>query len=526
MPMAKKNWQTHLSVDKRIVRLLSVFTYEDFPRSIREMVSNAYDADATEVRITIDIKQDLIEITDDGNGMTPEDFEFFLRIAGQKRSSLFSPEFRRKRIGRFGIGFLAVFPFGKRIKITSSGRRSNVRFEATIEAEKYVRESPQSIDVQDIPVFGSQEESPSLAELHGTTIRIMGLSELTTRYYKSRARKKRQRQTIKEWSPEDRLRWTLSEELPIDYDHQSPYAEAFANLGSSGVRVFLNKDELIRNAPGSQILETDTRTIDGAKCQYVIATDWKAIQPVENRFFKQRVHNVGIGDRTAFGLGLEGRAYSRLQWLTGEIRIVDGFDDLINIDRKSFRDSPAYDNFRDFFSQRLAHFANFLESVSEAQRDIDRQIKSSRFAEVGPKRQIVQRNIDRLADRGFDIVHQPVGVGSKKSASVVVDVKKKRVEVVDDHPDFQDTISIDSREIPVRYLSFDGKQKEVTPVRRARDGAIEVNTAYPLFKSVRYGDLFKRMFIVLLTVSEKQHVKSSLLVEVGAQVQKEFSDLT
>ena len=34
------------------------------------------------------------------------------------------------------------------------------------------------------------------------------------------------------------------------------------------------------------------------------------------------------------------------------------------------------------------------------------------------------------------------------------------------------------------------------------------------------------VFIVLLTVSEKQRVKSSLLAEVGAQLQNEFSDLS
>ncbi|HEX7770818.1 MAG TPA: ATP-binding protein [Pyrinomonadaceae bacterium] len=97
--IAKKNWEKHLSVDRRIVRILSVFTYEDFPRSIREMVSNAYDADATEVRIRIDIDNDVIEVSDDGNGMTPDEFDFFLRIAGQKRANRFSPAFHRNRIG-------------------------------------------------------------------------------------------------------------------------------------------------------------------------------------------------------------------------------------------------------------------------------------------------------------------------------------------------------------------------------------------------------------------------------------------
>ena len=58
--MSLENWTKRLTVDKRIVRLLSASTYENFPDAIREMVSNAYDADATEVRITINLEQDFI----------------------------------------------------------------------------------------------------------------------------------------------------------------------------------------------------------------------------------------------------------------------------------------------------------------------------------------------------------------------------------------------------------------------------------------------------------------------------------
>ncbi len=80
--MARTTWSKHLSVDRRIVRLLSASTYEDFPGCMREMVSNAYDADATQVDIQIDLDSDEITISDNGNGMTPEEFRF-----GRPRSS-------------------------------------------------------------------------------------------------------------------------------------------------------------------------------------------------------------------------------------------------------------------------------------------------------------------------------------------------------------------------------------------------------------------------------------------------------
>ncbi len=116
--MPRTTWKKKLTVDKQIVKLLSTWTYEDFPGAIREMVSNAYDADATEVTIDIDPKNDFIRVADDGNGMTPDEFDFFLRIAGQRRGRKLSPEFQRQRIGQFGVGFLAIFPFGKRIRIS------------------------------------------------------------------------------------------------------------------------------------------------------------------------------------------------------------------------------------------------------------------------------------------------------------------------------------------------------------------------------------------------------------------------
>jgi hypothetical protein len=489
------------------------------------MVSNAYDADATEVHITVDLSNDVIEVSDDGNGMTPEDFEFFLRIAGQQRSRLFSSEFRRRRIGQFGIGFLAVFPFGKRIKVISTARKSDTRFEATIPADRYILDNRNTIDVEEIPVTGFQEANPSLIEKHGTTIRITGLSEdLTKRYFKPGKPGLSRKQSIRDWPSQRRLYWSLCEDLPLDYPKSAQYHTEFGNLGVSGLRVYLNGEELKRNAPGSHILESKSIEFNDAKCQYVIATDWKAIQPVENRYLKQRVRNVGIGDRTAFGLGLEGRTYSRLHWLTGEIQILEGFDELVSIDREKFIDSPSFDEYRDYFRRRLSYFALHVETIWEAKRDIDRQIKSSRFAKVGSKKELIDHDIEKLVEKGFEVVKKPRTGHRIERLPVSVDVKKRIVEVVEDHPAFLDRINIDDEEVPVRYVHW-GMDKSSTPIRRASDGAMEVNLDYPLFRSGRYGDLFKKVFVVMVTSAEKTISTKALISEVARKLVKEFNDL-
>ncbi len=79
-------WPKHLAVDKRIISLLSASTYESFPRALRELVSNSYDADATQVDITLNQREKLLTVRDNGSGMTPDEFDFFLRIAGRQRA--------------------------------------------------------------------------------------------------------------------------------------------------------------------------------------------------------------------------------------------------------------------------------------------------------------------------------------------------------------------------------------------------------------------------------------------------------
>ena len=107
-----KNFIANLQVDKRIVELLSKSTYQkSFASAIRELVSNSYDADALSVLINIDDEYKSITVEDDGNGMSEFEFRKYLTIAGTKTSSEFTRRYNRKRIGHFGVGFLAIFPF-------------------------------------------------------------------------------------------------------------------------------------------------------------------------------------------------------------------------------------------------------------------------------------------------------------------------------------------------------------------------------------------------------------------------------
>lgn len=91
--------------------------YRSFITVLGEAISNAWDADAQNVRITIDRDKNILIIEDDGRGMSESDFQNkFLKIGYSKRKDNVSKTKNgRPFIGRKGIGKLALLSCAKRI---------------------------------------------------------------------------------------------------------------------------------------------------------------------------------------------------------------------------------------------------------------------------------------------------------------------------------------------------------------------------------------------------------------------------
>ena len=126
---------SRLTVDKLGVKL-----YDRVSAVIAELISNSYDADATEVTVRAPMGQYLatraggiqsdkgcrIEVEDNGVGMTPEQTQdFFLVVGAERRNDKCrgsnSPIYDRKVMGRKGVGKLAPFGICKVIEVISSG---------------------------------------------------------------------------------------------------------------------------------------------------------------------------------------------------------------------------------------------------------------------------------------------------------------------------------------------------------------------------------------------------------------------
>ena len=124
---------SRLTIDK-----LGIQMYDRVSAVLAELIANAYDADAEQVRITLPFGQYLarkvrghiedqgfeIVIEDDGNGMTAHEVnDYYLNVGYNRRTgrSERTPKHNRRVMGRKGIGKLAPFGICHEVEITAGG---------------------------------------------------------------------------------------------------------------------------------------------------------------------------------------------------------------------------------------------------------------------------------------------------------------------------------------------------------------------------------------------------------------------
>jgi hypothetical protein len=105
-----------VTVDKRHIISIGERLYTESVELLRELINNAYDADATEVQVVIDPEK--IEVRDNGSGMDAEGLrQYFIIGSDEKVIQSVSPKFGRERIGQFGIGKFASLSAASRFEV-------------------------------------------------------------------------------------------------------------------------------------------------------------------------------------------------------------------------------------------------------------------------------------------------------------------------------------------------------------------------------------------------------------------------
>lgn len=166
-------------IELNVLKHLGLGLYSSTPAVVTEIIANAWDADAHEVDIKLEIDDDRIVVEDDGHGMTREDVQNkFLKVGYSRRTHEPTKEMsrsgERRVMGRKGIGKLAMFSLAKYIMIVTRAKGGNaVAFSVDVDelhksAEKENTVSDYPVKTEDVPADFVKEQ--------GTRIVLSGLN--------------------------------------------------------------------------------------------------------------------------------------------------------------------------------------------------------------------------------------------------------------------------------------------------------------------------------------------------------------
>ena len=170
--------QLELRFDPRTIEHLGIKMYSQLPYALAELVANAYDAGAENVKIQLidNVEEKKIIVEDDGDGMSYDEVaDNFLVIGRKRRAEDKKRENSKGRVitGKKGLGKLALFGIGKTIRIETSKKGEQKKTVFTMEWDAILEEESGSY----YPKNEQIEKDDS--ELSGTKITLSELSRKT-----------------------------------------------------------------------------------------------------------------------------------------------------------------------------------------------------------------------------------------------------------------------------------------------------------------------------------------------------------
>jgi len=164
--MAHETEYLPVTVDKSHLITIGERLYSESIELIRELVNNAYDADATQVEIKM--TDECIEVKDNGTGMDREGLKQYFNIGSlEKVLKARSPIFKRDLIGQFGIGKFASLSACECFQVYT--QKGEFAARATFDKEEWEKVSDQwYLPLQILP--------PDKERGSGTTVTLLRLT--------------------------------------------------------------------------------------------------------------------------------------------------------------------------------------------------------------------------------------------------------------------------------------------------------------------------------------------------------------
>lgn len=373
-----------IKVHEKVLGHLSRGLYRSPASALRELVSNAWDADASCVRIDTNFPNFLqVSVEDDGVGFTQA--EFVSLMEGGIGNSLKHPNSEttkngRPTIGRLGIGMLGIAQICGSFTI-SSKTSDGEGFKARVRLYDMLRgrmDKGEGVQISDGPLqvveIGEYNLDPNYdASTHGRGTMVIAddihptfarafkesVDALTFKSYKKPPRDWARAlkivsavHSLQELGDYWRLLWELAASTPVPYISEDALPNEVVKsdqllLNSYRFRVLVDGIRIAKpvflkgNSGGYTTVPIDHTELkiygeELAFHGYIAVQEGLQLRPDELRGILIRVKNVAIGYYDQTMLDYRSNEGPRSRWLTGEIFVERGLEDAINIDRDSF----------------------------------------------------------------------------------------------------------------------------------------------------------------------------------------------
>jgi Histidine kinase-, DNA gyrase B-, and HSP90-like ATPase len=434
-----------INVAASIIADVSAGIYRSPAGALKELVSNAFDADASNVHISTGWPGfKTFTCTDDGSGITPEEFQRLMEHIGgstKRDDSEFSNK-KRPLVGRIGIGLLSIAQVCRKFCVISSREGDARKFRADIDLEPYLlaearrKQLGQTLDAHEGKVRIGQYDlmiTDEKREEHYTRVVMERIDKgfrkrltdvvLTGANIKPKTftagtlehfLEKVEEGTVAEHGAYAQLVWELASTAPVQYLKDGPIrgdhtaAEICRKLVAYNFHVFLDGVELFKpiRVPRKKdsriehhVYPLSLRKTLNPQRQLSVSgyLYWQKgrIYPRELQGVLVRVRNVAIGQFDPTYLGYPHHEGWKFSQMMGELYVEEGLDEAVNIDRASFRESDeAYIELQEFLFEQLKGGTDEGAGIfSKIKSETGRIRKAARAKEDARKERFVARLI-------------------------------------------------------------------------------------------------------------------------------------
>lgn len=537
-----------IKVSREVVGHLSLGLYRNFARAVKELISNAYDAGATEVKIKVDLPNGRIIVRDNGRGMDIKEVkEKFLTIGyPTPLTEETDKELKRKRIGTFGIGCLSVFPYCDKLQVITKKRGQSEIIELDIDTSWFFKEEGVFHLIEDTEVPYKIYPSDLPKESGETIIVLQQIKPHITHEFSQEVPKGKS--SIDKFSGFEKFKWTLAQYAPIQFPPSGKELRNFFGDSAVPMRLWIDANEVFRNIPeGAKILEKGEEHFGDVVVKYVIITTMGPIEPEEARGLQIRLRDVSIGLPTDFDVTkFTGKVPGKLNYICGEVHILKGLSSALMIDRDSFSFTQGVANIHDFFRKKLVKWNDTLEKwaiedkeIYESLINVDggeaviselRRANVIRFAptrlrlskapiierkgrKVLPQHERLVKALSKVKD--YKVVPDKKRVSAKEPIVKVIP-KQKTILVHEEHPSLLESIKVRTKTFKVKYGEWDPMKTPYSICKLSDDQkVVTFNSSHPLFTSRLSGEIIKRLSLGILLIVKDRKDREELLKKLN-----------